>query len=341
MIFRSIAPLRIGLAGGGTDVSPYSDLYGGAVLNATISLFARASIQWLSEKKIVLEAADRGETASFTTGTELPINGQLDLHKAVYNCVRADFGGFTKGLRLTTSVDVPGGSGLGSSSTLVVAIVGAFREMLRFQLGEYDLAHYAHHIERNYLKWIGGKQDQYAATFGGINFIEFYKDDEVIVNPIRIKPETRLELENNLLLYYTGASRPSAAAIIEEQARNVLDNKSRPVEAMHHLRGQAVMMKKALLKGSVDEMGEILDFGYRQKRKMANGIASPLLDEMYEAAKKAGATGGKISGAGGGGFMIFYCPGNTKYTVTESLQKFTGHCRPFQFAEQGLRTWSI
>src|SRR5690348_9584953 len=220
MIYRSKAPLRIGLAGGGTDVSPYSDLYGGAILNATISLYAQATIELLAEPKIVLVTNDRNEQVSFDYTTELPLNGQLDLLKGVYNCIQKDYGIRLQGFRLSTFVDAPAGSGLGTSSTLAVAIIGAFAEMLRLPLGEYDIAHYAYEIERTYLQWAGGKQDQYAATFGGVNFMEFYADDKVIVNPLRIKQEYLNELENNLVLYYTSTSRISSE-IIKEQQRNV------------------------------------------------------------------------------------------------------------------------
>lgn len=346
MIYRSKAPLRIGLAGGGTDVSPYCDLYGGAILNATISLYAHATLEPLNEKIIQLEAMDRNESEKFSLeendkNSELPINGKLDLLKGVYNRILKDYG-FKKmnGLRLSTYVDAPAGSGLGTSSTLVVAVIGAFAEMLRLPLGEYDIAHYAYDIERNDLGLAGGRQDQYAATFGGVNYMEFYPGDKVIVNPLRIKQQYLFELEHNLLLYYTSTSRESAE-IISRQSKNVLENNKQSVEAMHRLKHQAQLMKEALLKGKLNELGEILDFGYQQKRKMAEGITNERMDEMYETAKRAGATGGKISGAGGGGFMIFYCPGTTKYTVIKSLKKFGGKPRNFRFAEHGLTSWTV
>ncbi len=340
MIYRSKAPLRIGLAGGGTDVSPYSDLYGGAILNATISLYAHATIEPIEENKILLEANDRNESEDFELQPELPVNGHLDLLKGVYNCITLDYGPVKCGFRLTSFVDAPAGSGLGTSSTLVVAIIGAFAEMLRLPLGEYDIAHYAYEIERKYLNLAGGKQDQYAATFGGVNFMEFYADDKVIVNPLRIKQQYLFELENNLVLYYTSTSRESAR-IIEQQSKNVTSKKEASIEAMHLLKQQSQMMKEALLKGKLHQFGEILDYGYQQKRKMAEGISNPLMEEIYETAKAAGATGGKISGAGGGGFMIFYCPGTTKYKVIKSLERFGGHHKNYQFTEHGLKTWTI
>ncbi len=340
MIFRSKAPLRIGLAGGGTDVSPYSDLYGGAILNATISLSAYASIELIADKKIILQAFDRNEEQSFNLEQQLPINGTLDLVKGVYNRISKDYNFPLQGLKLSTFVDAPAGSGLGTSSTLVVAILGAFAEMLKLPLGDYDIAHYAYEIERNDLQLAGGKQDQYAATFGGVNFMEFYENDKVIVNPLRIRPEYMHELENNLLLYFTSTSRESAT-IIKEQMKNVDNKNEKSIEAMHQLKEQARMMKEALLKGKLHEIGEILDFGFSQKRKMAHNISNSLIEELYDAAKNAGATGGKISGAGGGGFMIFYCPGNTKYQVANVLGNFGGQIKQYSFTQHGLTTWTV
>ncbi|MBC8034764.1 MAG: dehydrogenase [Chitinophagaceae bacterium] len=340
MIYRSKAPLRIGLAGGGTDVSPYSDLYGGAILNATVNLYAYANIEPLEERVIILQALDRKEEQRFEWADSLQLDGTLDLLKGVYNRMQKDYHLPATGFRLSTFVDAPAGSGLGTSSTLVVAIIGAFSEMLRLPLGEYDMAHLAFEIERKDLKMAGGRQDQYAATFGGVNFMEFSGEDKVIVNPLRIKQQYLFELENNLLLYYTSTSRESAA-IIEKQSRNVTDKKEHSIEAMHQLKHQAQRMKEVLLKGKLHEIGEILDFGFQQKRRMAEGISNGLMEDIYESAKKAGATGGKISGAGGGGFMIFYCPNLTKYAVTEALSKFGGFFKHYQFTDHGLTSWSI
>ena len=339
MIYRSKAPLRLGLAGGGTDVSPYSDEFGGAILNATISLFAAASIELIEENGIIIQALDRKEEQRFEWMNQLPIDGTLDLVKGVYNRIQKDYGLPLTNFRLSTFVDAPAGSGLGTSSTLVVAIIGAFVEMLKLPLGDYDIAHYAYDIERNDLGLAGGKQDQYAATFGGVNFMEFYDGDKVIVNPLRIRQEYLNELENNLVLYYTSSSRESAT-IIKEQQKNVTEKDAKSIEAMHHLKEQSRMMKEALLKGRLHEIGEILDYGFEQKRKMAHNISNSLIEEMYSAAKKAGATGGKISGAGGGGFMTFYCPDNTRYKVIDTLNTFGGVIRPYKFTLHGLTTWT-
>ncbi len=339
MIYRSRAPLRIGLAGGGTDVSPYSDEFGGAILNATVSHYANASIEPLQESGIILQAVDRKEEQRFEWSNFLQVDGKLDLLKGVYNRIQKDYGLPLTNFCLSTYVDAPAGSGLGTSSTLVVAIIGAFTEMLRLPLGEYDIAHYAYEIERKDLQLAGGKQDQYAATFGGVNFMEFYADDQVIVNPLRIKQEYLNELEHNIVLYFTSTSRESAT-IIKEQQKNVLQKNEKSIEAMHQLKEQARMMKEALLKGRLYEIGEILDYGFQQKKIMAKNISNVSLEEIYEAAKKAGATGGKISGAGGGGFMIFYCPGNTRFKVIDTLNTFGGEVKPYRFTKQGLTTWT-
>ncbi len=340
MIVRAKAPLRIGLAGGGTDVSPYSDIYGGAILNATVSLYASATIEPLDNGKIILDAVDLGERIELDAAEYLEINGDLDLLKGVYNRVVKDYIKKPLSFRLTTYVDAPKGSGMGTSSTITVAILGAFAEWLKLPLGEYDMAQLAYEIERVDLAMAGGKQDQYAATFGGFNFMEFYADDKVIVNPLRIRQEYVNELEFNILLYYTGTSRLSAK-IIEKQSTNFTDKAAKPIEAAHKLKEQAVMMKEALLTGKIRNIGEILDFGWHHKKQTAVGVTNEMIDEIYEAAKKAGATGGKISGAGGGGFMMFYAPDNSRYKVMDTLEKFGGSIKRFTFTQHGLTSWTL
>jgi D-glycero-alpha-D-manno-heptose-7-phosphate kinase len=340
MIFRSRAPLRIGLAGGGTDVSPYCDQFGGTILNATISLYAHACIETTNDNTITLIAADRNETTQFEIANNLPINGSLDLAKGVYNRIQKDYPFSSKGFKLTTFVDAPAGSGLGTSSTLVVAIIGAFVEMLKLPLGDYDIAHLAFDIERNDLGLAGGRQDQYAATFGGVNFMEFFANDKVIVNPLRIKDDYLNELQQNLVLFFTATSRESAT-IIKEQQQNVKGNNQNSIDAMHQLKAQAMQMKEAMLQGKLNIIGEILDFGFEQKRKMAANISNDLIEKVYDTAKGAGASGGKISGAGGGGFMIFYCPNTKRYDVINALSTFNGEIKTYQFVQQGLTTWTV
>lgn len=330
----------MGLAGGGSDVSPFSDLYGGAILNATINMYAYATIEPRDDNKIVLNAVDKGEYYELNSEYQLEINGQLDLPKGIYNRVVRDYSKKPLAFTLTTYVDAPPGSGLGTSSTLVTAILGAFAEWLNLPLGEYDLAHLAYEIERIDLDMAGGKQDQYAATFGGVNFMEFYDNDKVIVNPLRIKPKILNELAYNLVLYYTGTSRISAQ-IIDAQRQNVTQKKESSIEAMQKIKQQASTMKEALLKGELHQIGEILDFGWQQKKQMADNITNPEIDELYRKVLAAGATGGKISGAGGGGFMFFYCPGNSRHRVIKMLEENGGQVKRYEFVTSGLQTWTI
>jgi len=340
MLHRSRTPLRLGLAGGGTDVSPYSDIYGGAILNSTINLYAYASIRPTDNNKIIINAIDRKELIELHSLEELEINGKLDLVKGVYNRLIKDFIKKPLSFEISTYVDAPAGSGLGSSSTLTVSIIGAFVEWLKLPLGEYDIAHLAYEIERKDLGMAGGKQDQYAATFGGFNYMEFSENEKVIVNPLRIKQDYINEMEMSLLLYYTGTSRLSAN-IIDAQTKNIIENNEKSIEGMHKLKEQAKMMKNIILKGDLDEIGEILDYGWKYKKQLTASISNPLIDELYETAVKTGATGGKISGAGGGGFMMFYCPANTRYSVMESLKEFGGEFKSFSFTKDGLTSWTI
>lgn len=336
-IYRAKAPLRLGLAGGGTDISPYSDLYGGAVLNAAINMYAFASIQPRTDGMIEIISTDFSENLLIKSAKSLDINGNLILLKGIYNKIVKEFTKTPLSFTLITDTNVPVCSGLGTSSAITVAVIGAFVEWLKLPLGEYEVAHLAFEIERKELGLSGGKQDQYAATFGGFNFMEFYKDDEVLINPLRIKEDYILELENNLLLFFTGKSRFSAE-IIEKQV-NAMKSAEGTVEYMHKMKEAAFEMKKLLLKGRLNELGELLDAIWSYKKKTGENVSTDFIDEIYAEARESGALGGKVSGAGGGGFMFFYCPGNNKYRVIQNLSKFKGDIRRFEFIKEGLITW--
>lgn len=340
MIIRSKAPLRLGLAGGGTDVSPYSEMYGGAILNATIDLYAYTTLIPRNDKRITVNLVNVSEVVEFDATERLATGNGARLLAGAYNRVVQFNGNKPLSFDATLYVDAPPGSGLGTSSTLLVSILGAFTEWLGLPFGEYDLAKLAWEIERIDLAMEGGKQDQYAATFGGFNYMEFGPGNSVIVNPLRIKHVYMNEIAHNLLLYYTGTSRLSSK-IIASQVASVKENANQQIEAMHRLREQAGIMKEAILKGEFWKIGEILAFGWKNKKEMAEGITSNEIDLLYDTAISAGATGGKISGAGGGGYMVFYCPGVTKYSVAEKIKKFGGSIEPFEFTDKGLTTWTI
>lgn len=340
MIFRSKAPLRLGLAGGGTDVSPYSELYGGFVLNATIDMYAYCTIEVTNDGEISFNASDRDESYYSMSKEYLELDGYLDLHKGVYNRIIKDFVKEPLSFKMTTYSDAPAGSGLGSSSTMVVAILKAFVEWLNLPLGEYDIAHLAYEIERQDIGLNGGKQDQYAATFGGFNFMEFYENDRVIVNPLRVKNWIINELESSLLLYFTGVSRESAK-IIDEQSKNASTNNEKSIEAMHQLKKDAGNMKEALLKGEIIEFGKLLGHSWEEKKKMAKSISNDLINDIYTKAINAGAIGGKVSGAGGGGFMIFIVDPVKRLDVMRALENEDGQVKIVHFVNKGTQGWRV
>jgi len=342
MIVRARAPLRLGLAGGGTDVSPYCDRYGGLTLNVTIDKYAYTVIEPRPQGTGVrLVAADNRTAWEGDAKPPLPLDGQLNLHKGVYNRIVRDFNaGRPLPLVMTTHTDAPPGSGLGSSSTLVVSMIKAFVEWLNLPLGEYEIARLAYEIERIDVGLSGGRQDQYAATFGGFNFMEFHPGERVVVNPLRIKNWIISELEASLLLYFGGVSRDSAK-IIDEQADNVKRNEVEAIDAMHALKAEAIAMKEALLKGDFDGLVESLNAGWEAKKRMASSISNPAIEEAYALAKEAGMRAGKVSGAGGGGFMMLLVDPVRRMDVMRAMHETQGQVSTCHFTKYGTQGWKI
>lgn len=340
-VFRARAPLRLGFAGGGTDVSPYSDLYGGAVLNVTIGRYANATVIFHDEPVLRFAALDLGTQEELPLSSDLPLNGGLILHRAVYNVIISRFcDNKPQGMSIITQVESPMGSGLGSSSALVVAMIEAMREAFQLPLGEYDVAHLAYDVERNVAGLAGGRQDQFSATFGGVNFMEFHADDHVIVNPLRIQRRTWNELESSLVLCFTGISRVSAK-IINDQSKSVSSGNDGSLEAMHQLKEYAVLMKNALLVGDIKKMANTLRQSWEAKKRTSSSISNSNLDEMYEAAMAKGAMAGKISGAGGGGFMFFFVDPVLRGDVMEELRKRGGDVSGCHMVAQGAESWRV
>lgn len=344
IIVRSKAPLRLGLAGGGTDVSPYSDQYGGCVLNATIDLYAHCTIELLEPGTgVEFVAKDLQQAFRSAIAPIHHLDGPLLLHKAVYNRLVHDFSlDAPPSLRVTTYSDALPGSGLGSSSTMVVAMIAAYRELLNLPLGEYDVAHLAFEIERKDCNLAGGKQDQYAATFGGFNFMEFYNDDKVIVNPLRIRRHVENELQAQLLLYFTGISR-SSAEIIDDQIKTAQSAETRnsSVAAMHEVKRLAIDMKEAMLKGNINGIIDHFSRSWEAKKQMSARISSPHIEEVASSAISAGARAVKIAGAGGGGFMMIFADPASRIEVQQALNQFAGHCSTFHFTQTGVESWKV
>jgi D-glycero-alpha-D-manno-heptose-7-phosphate kinase len=334
------APLRLGLAGGGTDVAPYADLYGGHVLNATISLFTHCHIERIEGTQCEFAATDFGEQVAVPVREHPAPSDPLKLHRAVYSRIVRDYLGLAvaPAVRVTTYSDAPPGSGVGTSSALVVAMVAAYAELFQLALGEYDLAHLAFEIERIDCALAGGRQDQYAAAFGGFNFMEFGERDRVVVNPLRLKREVADDLESHLLLYHTGRSRDSAQ-IIEKQIASTQEGSGMALEAMHELRRAADTMKEALLRGRVRAVLDVLGESWHAKKRAAKEISNPHIDRIAETAMAAGARGLKISGAGGGGFMMIAVEPARRFEVVRALEPLGGRFFSFTFVEQGVQSW--
>lgn len=337
MLIRSKAPLRISFCGGGTDVPPYPQEKGGVVLSATINKYTYSSLIPLEDKnEIKVHSLDYDITARYEKEEDLEYNGELDLVKSVIKNIGI-MG--NKGVEVYLHSDAPPGSGLGSSSTIVVSLIGLFKHWLNMPLTNYDIADLAYKIERVDLGIKGGLQDQYAATFGGFNFIEFSKD-AIIVNPLKISEDIVEELNYSLLLCYTGKRRLSAN-IIEEQIGGFVEKKKSVVQAMDELKRITVEMKNTLLRGKLNDFGRLLHYAWENKKKMASKITAPFIDEMYELACKKGALGGKILGAGAGGYLLIYAPFSKKHVIAEELSKLGGQVVNFDFEFRGLRTWEI
>lgn len=337
MIIRSRAPLRISFGGGGTDVSPYCDERGGRVLNATINRYAYVTLVPNNSGRVRLHSLDLEMAVEYDSKAEVPADDDnMDLAKGVIRRLGVDKkrGGFD----LFTHTDCPPGSGLGASSTMVVALLGAFDRWMKLGLQPYEMARTAFEIERIDLGIKGGRQDQYTASFGGFNFMEF-EGDQVLVNPLRISRDAIAELEYSLVLAYTGSSRFSSE-IIEGQMKNYEAGERSSIDAMDRTKEIAGELKEELLRGGFRRFGELLDEAWQQKKLMSDRISNPSIDRLYQAARDAGALGGKISGAGGGGFMYFFAEFDRRQAVEEALRKHGAEVVYFGFTKEAVHAWS-
>ena len=341
MIIRARAPLRLGLGGGGTDLTPYCDQHGGAVLNVTIDLYAYTILEPADDGRVRFHAADLQAEFEAPADAQMDAAGPLVLHRAVYaRIVRQFNGGRPLPCRITTFCDAPPGSGLGTSSTLVVSLLKAFVEWLNLPLGEYEIAHLAYEIERIDAGLAGGRQDQYAATFGGVNFMEFAAGDRVIVNPLRIKNWIVSEMETSLLLFDLGASRHSAT-IIREQTNNLVAASGETLNALHAIKQTAYDMKDCLLRGDVDRFAGCMRAAWDAKKRLAGGVTNPQIDRVVAAGLGAGARAGKVSGAGGGGFVTFLVQPERRMDVVRALAQEDGRAMPCHFTAHGTEGWKI
>ena len=338
-MIRSRAPLRLGIAGGGTDLSPYCDVHGGAILNASIDLYAYTFLEDSASSKAEFISLDLQESEKFGPEDEISLDHGLVLHRAVHKRIVEKFCGRKHlPVRCTTYSDAPAGSGLGSSSTMVVSLIKAYQELLSLPLGDYDIAQMAYEIERKDCGLAGGKQDQYAATFGGFNFMEFFSDNRVVVNPLRIKASVINELSSSLVLYFTGTSRQSAR-IIKDQIQSVTGSTTAALSAMHDVKRLSFVMKENLLRGDIEGMAYALDQGWQAKKQTSDRITSDEIESIEAIARASGATAMKVSGAGGGGFIMMFVDPKNKYQLVQRLSRESGYVQNFQFSISGAEAW--
>jgi D-glycero-alpha-D-manno-heptose-7-phosphate kinase len=332
-VIRAKAPLRVSFAGGGTDVPPFPAMEGGLVLSATINRYAYGALRPRDDNQIGVESVDFGMSVNYEHEADHAFDGKLDLVKAAIR--KLGRGGYD----LFLHSNAPPGSGLGSSSAVMVTLIGLLREFHREPLTDYETAHLAYQLEREDLGIKGGLQDQYAAAFGGFNFIEF-EGDRVIVNPLHISPDVMHELEHNMLLCYTGKTR-SGDHIIDDQTKRYEGGDERAIEGLRSGKALAVEMKNALLSRRLNDFGDLLGTAWEEKKKLSPRIANDFINEAYDTARAHGALGGKVTGAGGGGYMLFYCPFQRKHHVANALIAMGGEVTEFEFTSEGLTTWSI
>lgn len=335
-LYRTKAPLRVSFAGGGTDVAPFPEREGGLVLSATINLHAHGMLRPRNDDRIRIESLDVGVAFEYGSEDNFTLDGQLDLVRA--GIERVTRLGEPRGVDIFLRSSAPPGSGLGGSSALMVALIGLLRDFQKLALTDYEIAHLAWEVERIDLGLKGGRQDQYAATFGGFNFMEFGADS-VLINPLRVNATTVLELEENLVLCFTGVTR-AGDHIIDDQTERYQASDGEALAGLRAQKDLAIAMKDALLRGRLNDFGELLGEAWEQKKRMSPRISTPTIDEAYAAARKAGALGGKITGAGGGGFMLFYCRPGTRHKVCAELERLELTQTEFAFDHDGLRTWA-
>jgi D-glycero-alpha-D-manno-heptose-7-phosphate kinase len=333
-IIRSKAPLRVSFGGGGTDVSPYPEEKGGVALSATIDKYAYCTLVTRHDDLINVKSLDYDMFSSHRLNDEPQYDGKLDLVKAAIKVLKVN-----NGLDLFLHSDAPPGCGLGTSSTLTVAVVGAIKHWLNLALTTYDIAELAYYIEREEAGIKGGRQDQYAACFGGFNFIEFF-GDKTIVNPLRIREETINELQYRLMLCYTGKTRLSAG-IIDDQVSGYRQKKDKVVHALDETKELATAMKNALLLGRIDEFGFLLHQVWCAKKQFSSKITDPHIDKLYEVARQNGTIGGKLLGAGGGGYLLFLCEFDKRHIVAEKLDHLGAKTCNITFDSKGLQTWKV
>jgi len=330
---RSRAPARISFGGGGSDLTHSFLDQGGMVISATIAKYAHASLRQRRDNTVLIRSHDLNCVVEAANVGALMLDGQLDLIKSIIQLIRPDFG-----FELDVSADFPVGSGLGGSASIAVAIIGCFNGFRTHAWTRHQIAEMAFQAERLILNIPGGWQDQYAAAFGGFNYMEFSADENLII-PLRLESQTLRELEACFLLCHTGRSHDSGAIHSDQKART--KNSADVQTAIRRQKEMTVEMKKRLLRGDVYGYGRMLHEAWLYKRQMSSLISDDSLDRVYQAAIEAGALGGKILGAGGGGYFLFFTPPFERHNVSAALEKLGYTNERVLFDSDGLTSWKM
>lgn len=339
---RSRAPLRLGFGGGGTDLAAYCDEHGGVVLNATIDRYAYAHLTRRAQGEIIFKADDLGTEEVLPCSLDFDIRNGLCLHRAVYRHMMLEYnGGRPEPMTITTTIDVPAGSGLGASSALTVALIEAFAHALQLPLGPYEIARLAYHLERVELGLMGGMQDQYAAAFGGFNFIEFLKGNAgVIVNPLRLRRDYLNEFESSLVICFSGQSRESAD-IIKQQVGGLKQMNDATIAAMHDIKQDAHLMKVDILSGNIQGMAAVLRSSWLSKKRTASSVSNSNVERLLDIAIENGAWAGKVSGAGGGGFIMLLTDPERRFGLIRKLNQEGGDASAVKLTFDGAEAWAV
>jgi len=340
LIIRSRAPVRIAFGGGGTDLAPFCNDFGGCIISSTINKYIYVTLVPRDDNNVNIISVDYKRSLSFQNISEIKINGDIDLIKAVILRMKPGYG-----FDLLLRSDIPPNTGLGSSGSVAVAAIGAFNHLRKEdRLDNYDIAELAYKIESEDLNNAGGRQDQYAATFGGINFIQFNGDGLVKVIPVKIDKDYIYELEKHLVLAYVGARGASGeiqSILVDQQIKNTSEELSDKTKILLELKEICNDMYNALARGHLDYFGKLLDKSWEIKKSLSNKISNHSIDNIYMQVKESGAIGGKITGAGGGGCMVFFSKSNKEHLIVETLTKLGSQVIDFSFEMNGLVTWEL
>lgn len=338
--------MRLSFGGGGTEIPPYVDEFGGSTLSTSIAIYARVSLELNGKNEINLFADDAEKSYSLEITKLADIDFQ-SLDKSIrlaFACTNylinkykvENFAGFN----LRTTSDAPQGSGLGASSVLTVAIIKALEEVFELHLSKSQIASDAYYIEREYLKLSGGKQDHYAATFGGCNYIQYHANGIVSVEPVEITVNMRRELESSLICIYTGTSRESAH-IIENQQESMRNKEQQSMNALHEIGALASKMRSCFRNEDVPKLGKLLSESWELKKSTSPLVSNSSIDELYGKAIDLGAYGGKIAGAGGGGFLMLLAPVENRLRILRALRHDGSIEIPITLTQTGVESWKV